>query len=164
MFAHSAVAAVSDRRRRSEIDATISVRPYRSGALPNERATGQAGGINIFDTQYGDLLAGFQEKRHQGATMNQAPRGGDVRLSVKALAIVCGLVWGAGVLGVGLVHLARPSYGASFLEGISSIYPGFHGARTLGDAVVGGIYGLIDGGVGGFFVGWLYNVFAGRAS
>jgi hypothetical protein len=87
-----------------------------------------------------------------------------VRLSVKALAIVSALLWGGGILCVGLVHLASPSYGSSFLEGISSIYPGFHGARSLGDVLVGTAYGLIDGGFGGFFFGWLYNLFAKRAS
>jgi len=85
-----------------------------------------------------------------------------MHLSVKALMITCGLLWGGGLLGVGLVHLASPSYGASFLSGISSVYPGFHGARSLGDALVGAAYGLIDGGFGGLFFGWLYNLFAGR--
>ena len=87
-----------------------------------------------------------------------------MRLSLKALSITCGLLWGGAIACVGLVHLASPSYGSSFLEGISSIYPGFHGARSLGDALVGTAYGLIDGGLGGFFFGWLYNLFAGRAS
>ena len=35
---------------------------------------------------------------------------------------------------------------------------------ALGDALVGTTYGLVDGGFGGFFFGWLYNLFAGRAS
>jgi hypothetical protein len=87
-----------------------------------------------------------------------------MRLSLKALTIVCGLLWGGAVLCVGLVHLASPSYGASFLDVVSSIYPGFHGARSIGDTLVGAAYGLIDGGLGGFFFGWLYNLFAGRAS
>lgn len=63
-----------------------------------------------------------------------------------------------------VVHLASPSYGASFLDVVSSIYPGFHGARSIGDTLVGASYGLIDGGLSGFFFGWLYNLFAGRAS
>ncbi len=87
-----------------------------------------------------------------------------MRLSVKALTIVCGLIWGGGVLCVGLAHVAIPSYGSSFLSGISSIYPGFHGARSFGDALLGGAWALVDGGFGGFFFGWLYNLFAGRAA
>jgi hypothetical protein len=83
-------------------------------------------------------------------------------LSVKALMITCGLLWGGAIACVALVHLAIPSYGSSFLEGISSIYPGFHGARNLGDALVGTAYGLVDGAFGAFFFGWLYNLFARR--
>jgi hypothetical protein len=87
-----------------------------------------------------------------------------MRLSVKALTIVSALFWGGALLFIGLIRLAYPAYGSSFLEGISSVYPGFHGARSLGDALVGAAYGFIDGGLGGFFFGWLYNLFAGRAS
>ncbi|HUJ30850.1 MAG TPA: hypothetical protein VLY23_06180 [Candidatus Acidoferrum sp.] len=87
-----------------------------------------------------------------------------MRLSIKGMAIAGGLLWGGGVLFLGLIHVASPPYGASFLEGISSIYPGFHGARTFGDAVVGGAYALVDGGVGGLIFAWLYNLFAEKAS
>jgi hypothetical protein len=85
-------------------------------------------------------------------------------LSVKALTIICGLLWGGAIACVAQIYLASPSYGSSFLEGVSSIYPGFHRARNLGDALVGTAFGLIDGGFGGFFFGWLYNLFAGRTS
>jgi len=87
-----------------------------------------------------------------------------MRLSLKGLAIACGLLWGGGLLCLGLLHLASPSYGSSFLGGISSVYPGFHGARSFGDVVVGGAYGLGDGGVGGLVFGWLYNLFARQES
>jgi hypothetical protein len=83
-----------------------------------------------------------------------------VRLSVKAISIVSALLWGGGILFVGLIHLASPTYGASFLDGISSIYPGFHGARSFGDALVGTAYALFDGGVGGLIFAWLYNMIA----
>lgn len=85
-----------------------------------------------------------------------------MRLSVKALAIATGLIWGGAILCLGFIHLANPSYGSSFLGGISSIYPGFHGARNFGDAVVGGVYALIDGALGALIFGWLYNLFAGQ--
>jgi len=87
-----------------------------------------------------------------------------MRLSVKGLTFACALIWGGGILCLGLLHLAIPSYCTSFLEGISSVYPGFHGARSLGDALVGAAYALVDGAVGGLVFGWLYNLFAGRAS
>jgi hypothetical protein len=87
-----------------------------------------------------------------------------MRLSAKAMALALGLLWGGGVAFAALVHLAIPSYGTAFLDFVGSLYPGFHGARSLGDAVVGTVYGLIDGAVGGFIFASLYNLFARRSS
>lgn len=81
-----------------------------------------------------------------------------MRLSTKGLAIACGLLWGGCILFVGLIHLARPEYGTQFLEGMSSVYPWFHGARSAGDAVVGTLEGLVDGFMGGAVFAWLYNL------
>lgn len=85
-----------------------------------------------------------------------------MRLSLKGLAISGGLLWGGGILAVGLVNLAVPTYGESFLQMASSIYPGFHNSRTFLDVLVGTGYGLVDGGVGCLLLAWLYNIFAGR--
>jgi len=83
-----------------------------------------------------------------------------MRLSAKALALAMAVIWGGGLLFVGLINLVSPSYGANFLVGVSSVYPGFHATRTFGDVLVGTGYGVVDGGIGGFLFGWLYNVFA----
>jgi len=72
------------------------------------------------------------------------------------------VLWGGGLLFVGLVNLASPSYGTNFLAGVSSVYPGFHATRTFGDVLVGTGYGVVDGGIGGLVFAWLYNIFAGR--
>jgi hypothetical protein len=87
-----------------------------------------------------------------------------MRLSLKALAVVAALLWGGGVLFVGLVNLAVPSYGTIFLQCTSSIYPGFHNSRTFIDVLVGTGYALVDGAVGGLLFGWLYNLLAGRTA
>jgi hypothetical protein len=81
-------------------------------------------------------------------------------LSVKSLAIVSALLWGGGVLFVGLINLVAPSYGVSFLQCVSSIYPGFHNSRNFLDVLVGTGYALFDGAVGGALFGWLYNFFS----
>jgi hypothetical protein len=86
-----------------------------------------------------------------------------MKLSVKSLAIVSALLWGGGVLLVGLLNLAAPSYGAAFLEGVSSIYPGFHNSRHILDLLVGTGYALCDGAGGGALFGWLYNFFSGAS-
>lgn len=87
-----------------------------------------------------------------------------MRLSVRGLVIASGLLWGGCLLIVGLIHLISGSYGGAFLSAMSSVYPFFHGARSLGDVFIGTVCGLIDGGIAGLLFGWLYNAFAGRAS
>jgi hypothetical protein len=83
-----------------------------------------------------------------------------MRLSAKSLAITVALLWGGGILFVGLVNLAAPYYGTAFLQWASSIYPGFHNSRTVVEVLVGTGYGVVDGGVGGLLFGWLYNCFS----
>jgi hypothetical protein len=81
-------------------------------------------------------------------------------ISVRSLAITSALLWGGAVLFVGLINLATPTYGAAFLQGVSSIYPGYHDSRHFLDVLVGTGYALLDGGVGGAVFGWLYNFFS----
>ena len=83
-----------------------------------------------------------------------------MKLSVKSLAIVSALLWGGGVLFVGLINLAAPSYATVFLQCVSSVYPGFHNSRHFFDVLVGTGYALCDGAVGGALFGWLYNFFS----
>jgi hypothetical protein len=82
-----------------------------------------------------------------------------MRLSVKAMAIACGLVWGAAILCVQLIHLADPNYGVNFLQMTSSVYPWFHASPTLGSVVTGTFEGIIDGGICGLVLALLYNCF-----
>ena len=86
-----------------------------------------------------------------------------MRLSVKGLALAAGILWAGCILLVGIVNLAAPSYGAAFLQLASSIYPGFHNTHHFLDVLVGTIYGLVDGGIGGAILALLYNCFAGGA-
>ena len=46
-----------------------------------------------------------------------------MKLSVKALALTMGALWGAAVLRVGVGYIATGSYGRQFMEFLSSIYP-----------------------------------------
>ena len=84
-----------------------------------------------------------------------------MKISVVGMALAVGLLWGGGVAFVALLHLADPTYGTAFLNAVSSIYPGFHGATSLADAIAGILYGLIDGAFGGALLAFLYNLFAG---
>ena len=59
-----------------------------------------------------------------------------------------------------MLHRVDPSYGVSFLEVTSSVYPGFHSAGSAGTLAIGTIEGLIDGGISGLVLSLLYNAFA----
>ncbi len=83
-----------------------------------------------------------------------------MKLSVKGLALGSAITWGLAVLFVGLVNLGWPSYGTAFLQLISSIYPGYHAQASLGNVIVGTLYAVLDGAIGGVFFGWLYNLCA----
>jgi hypothetical protein len=82
-----------------------------------------------------------------------------MRLDVKALAKAFAVVWGAAVLFAGLAHLIWPSYAGAFLDMVASIYPGYH-VGGFGSVIIGTLYAIVDGGVGGLVLAWLYNTFA----
>ena len=46
-----------------------------------------------------------------------------MKLSLKGLAIAGAVVWGGGILVVGLANLIWEGYGVAFLELVASIYP-----------------------------------------
>ena len=80
-----------------------------------------------------------------------------LQLSLKATAIAAGLVWGGAILIVGLINLADPSYGMSFSQMTSSVYPWFHASRSIGNVIIGTVDGLIDGAIAGLIFALLYN-------
>jgi uncharacterized membrane protein len=86
-----------------------------------------------------------------------------MRLSPKSLAVALALVWGGGVFLVGVAHQLWPGYGTTFLDLVASIYPGYHVAG-FGETVIGTLYALLDGAVGGALLAWIYNATAGGAT
>lgn len=87
-----------------------------------------------------------------------------MKLNLKALALAAGILWAAAVLLVGIGNLIWSGYGATFLQCVASIYPGYHASRSLGDLIVGTLYALVDGAVAGVVFGWLYNWVVGKQS
>ncbi len=85
-----------------------------------------------------------------------------MRLDIKALALAMGILWGAGVLIMALANLIWPVYGKVFLDGLASVYPGYHAGRNVTDVLVGTGYAFVDGGIGGGVLAWLYNCLTGR--
>lgn len=83
-----------------------------------------------------------------------------MRLQLRAAAIAAGIFWAVLVGGVGLLNWWFGDYGAAFLHGVSSIYPGFEGDGALADVGLGALYALVDGAIGGLLLAWLYNLAA----
>ena len=82
-----------------------------------------------------------------------------MRLNIRALGFGFGIVWGGAILFVGIANLIWPDYGVACLQLAASIYPGYDATGSVGQVIVGTLYGLLDGFVGGLIFGWLYNYF-----
>ena len=80
-----------------------------------------------------------------------------MKLNTLALALASAILWGLAMLGVTLANLFSGSYGTQFLQLISSIYPGYHATRSIGEVVVGTLYGVVDAFIAGAVFAWLYN-------
>jgi len=85
-----------------------------------------------------------------------------MKLNLKALTLSLAILWGGCVLLVGLANLIWSGYAAAFLNFLASIYPGYHASGSFGDLIVGTLYAVLDGAVGGLIFGWLYNSLAGK--
>jgi hypothetical protein len=80
-----------------------------------------------------------------------------MKLDGKAAAWTFGLAWGGLMLCVGAGNLVNGAYGQAFLDVMASVYPGYHAEGTFADAIVGALYGIVDGAIGGLVLAWLYN-------
>lgn len=85
-----------------------------------------------------------------------------MKLSVKGLALASGILWGIAMLGMGLANLGWNNYGQQFLQIMASVYPGYHATHNIGEVIVGTLYGVVDGLIGGAVFAWLYNQFAAQ--
>ena len=81
-----------------------------------------------------------------------------MKLNIGALAAAVGLFWGGSILLVGVSNLIWTGYGSAFLQLAASIYPGYSGTASFGQVIIGTLYGLVDGAIGGAIFAWLYNL------
>jgi hypothetical protein len=87
-----------------------------------------------------------------------------MRFNLTALSLTVGLFWGGSILIVALANLIWPDYGQAFLDLAASIYPGYDAGTTIGQAIIGTLYGFVDGAVGGALFGWIYNLLSRQFS
>ena len=83
-----------------------------------------------------------------------------MRIHVTALSLALGLLWGIAILIVALANLTWPDYGHAFLGVLASSYPGYHAGPSVSSAIIGALYGLVDGAIGGAVFAWVYNLLA----
>jgi hypothetical protein len=76
----------------------------------------------------------------------------------KRLALACAILWGAAMLLVGIANMVWHGYGQDFLRVMASVYPGYHVAGNIMQLAIGTAYGIVDGLIGGFVFGSLYNL------
>jgi hypothetical protein len=78
-----------------------------------------------------------------------------MRLRVRALGLAVGIVWALGVLVATLWLIWTGQVEGGLL--INKLYPGYD-VTYLG-ALVGVVWGFVDGFVAGALIAWLYNQF-----
>jgi hypothetical protein len=81
-----------------------------------------------------------------------------MRLNICALSLTVGFFWGGLIFIVAVANLFWPDYGSAFLELAASLYPGYNAEPAIGQVIVGSLYALVDGAIGGALFGWIYNL------
>jgi hypothetical protein len=84
-----------------------------------------------------------------------------MKLNVKAFALTCGLVWGFGVFFLTWWVIAFDG-ATGEITFIGRIYRGYN-ISPLG-SLIGLVWAVIDGAIGGAIFAWLYNLIAARFS
>jgi len=84
-----------------------------------------------------------------------------MKVNAKALGLTLAILWGAGFLFIATANSIWPSYGETFLHVIESCYFGYHVGSGFGSILLGTFWAVVDAGVGGFLIGWIYNRLSG---
>ncbi len=79
------------------------------------------------------------------------------KLDVKAMGLAFGIVWSFSVIMLGLLA-AYANWGTPWVDLIGSLYIGYK--PTLAGSLIGGGWALVDGGIAGLLIAFVYNKFA----
>lgn len=77
------------------------------------------------------------------------------KLSICALGVGLGVSWGFGIFVLGVLAWLC-GYGVGMVDAFAHIYLGY-AANPLG-IIIGTIWGLVDGFIGGVIIAWIYNL------
>lgn len=83
-----------------------------------------------------------------------------MKLNVKAFALTCGILWGLGLFFLTWWMIAFDG-ATGDRTWIGRIYIGYH-VNPVG-SLIGLVWGLLDGFIGGVLFVWVYNLFVRRA-
>ena len=78
------------------------------------------------------------------------------KLDPKAFGLALGILWGGSLIFMGLLAMTC-SWAHPFVNGIGVKYIGYE--ISIVGALIGGLWGFIDAGLGGVLLAWLYNKF-----
>ena len=78
------------------------------------------------------------------------------KLSINALGVALGVLWAAYVFLCGIA--AQMGWGVALVDALSSLYIGY-GPSFVG-ALIGAVWGLVDGYIAGVVIAWIYNKLA----
>lgn len=81
-----------------------------------------------------------------------------MKLSVKALALTSGILWG-GAVWFATLWLLLWGYDGSLIQQLDHFYIGY--SFSIAGAFIGLVYGFIDGAIGGALFAWIYNRLSG---
>ena len=79
-----------------------------------------------------------------------------MKLSIKALGLSCGILWGLAIFLLTYWFLLRGFEGET-LSRLGNVYLGY--SVTWYGGFIGLVWGFIDGFIGGALLAWLYNQF-----
>ena len=80
------------------------------------------------------------------------------KLNPRAFGLAFGILWGGGVLLMGLLALVC-SWAQPFVDVVSVMYLGYE--ATIIGTLIGALWGFVDAFLGGLVFAWLYNKLSG---
>jgi hypothetical protein len=84
-----------------------------------------------------------------------------LRLCVRTSALTFGILWAVVFFLVAGAQQIWPTYGVAFLDLMDGLYPGY-APDGFGSVILGSMYALVDGAIGGAVLAWLYNRLLGQ--
>lgn len=81
------------------------------------------------------------------------------KLDPKACGLAFGVLWGAGVLFMGILAFIT-TWAQPFVKVLSVMYVGY--SVSIVGVLIGTVWGFIDAFLGGWVFAWLYNKFLSR--